>query len=78
MDGWTENLSILQDPIPYRGRCPATAQRQPKNCIKRGKGTSDHMMPLGEWFLTNKLFFQHEQGNDGCGLKNRFFGFQCI
>ena len=22
-----------------RGRCPATAQLQPKNCIKRGKGT---------------------------------------
>ena len=50
MDGWTENLPILQDFVPYRGRCPATAQLQPKNCIKRGKGTADHMMPLGNWF----------------------------
>ena len=48
-----ENLPILQDFVPYRGRCPATAQLQPKNCIKRGKGTADHMMPLGDWFLTD-------------------------
>ena len=48
--GWMENLPILQDFVPYRGRCPATAQLQPKNCIKRGKGTADHMMPLGDWF----------------------------
>ena len=46
----TENLPILQDFVPYRGRCPATAQLQPKNCIKQGKGTADHMMPLGDWF----------------------------
>ena len=47
-DVWTyvrmENLPILQD---YR--CPATAQLEPKNCIKRGKGTANHMMPLGDW-----------------------------
>ena len=42
-DGWRENLPILQDFVPYRGRCPA--QLQPKNYIKRGKGTADHMMP---------------------------------
>ena len=47
----TENLPILQDFVPYRGRCPATVQLQPKNYIKRGKGTADHMMPLGDWFL---------------------------
>ena len=50
MDGRTENLRILQDFVPYWGRCPATAQLQPKKCIKRGKGTADHMMPLGDWF----------------------------
>ena len=51
MDGSTENLPIsLQDFVPYQGRCPATAQ-QPKNYIKRGKGTADHMMPLGAWFF---------------------------
>ena len=41
---------ILHNFVPYRGRCPAAAQLQPKNCIKRGKGTADHMMPLGDWF----------------------------
>ena len=51
-DERTENLPILQDFVPYRGRCPATAQLQPKNCIKRGKGTADHMMPLGDWLLS--------------------------
>ena len=51
MDGRTENLPILQDFVPYRGRCPATAQLQPKNCVKQGKGTADHMMPLGDWFF---------------------------
>ena len=55
MDGRTdrlmENLPILQDFAPYRGRCPATAHLQPKNCIKRGKGTADHMMPLDNWFI---------------------------
>ena len=48
-DGQMENLPILQDFVPYRGRCPAAAQFQPKNCVKRGKGTADHMMPLGDW-----------------------------
>ena len=47
-DGRTENLPILQDFVPYRGRCPAKAQLQPKNSIKQGKGTADHMMPLGK------------------------------
>ena len=42
MDGRTENL-------PNWSRLPARAQLQPKICIKRGKGTADHMMPLGDW-----------------------------
>ena len=45
------NLPILQDFIPYRGRCLATAQLQSKNCIKQGKATADHMMPLGDWLV---------------------------
>ena len=49
-DGRTEDLHILQDFFPYWGRCPATAQLQLKNYIKQGKGTADHMMPLGDWF----------------------------
>ena len=51
MDGWTENLPNPQDFVTYRGRCPTTAQLQPKNCLKRGKGTADRMMPLGDWLL---------------------------
>ena len=27
MDGWTENLPILQDFVPYRGRCPASPHK---------------------------------------------------
>ena len=46
-----ENLPILQDFVPYQGCCPATAQLQPKNYIKRGKGTADLMMPLCDWLL---------------------------
>ena len=56
MDGQTENLPILKDFVPYRGPCPATAQLQPKNCIKRGKGTADHMMPLGDWLFLATAF----------------------
>ena len=55
MDRWTKNLSVLQDFVPYQGRCPAIAQLQPKNCIKQGKGTADHMMPLGNWFIIGVL-----------------------
>ena len=49
MNEWTENLPILQDFVPYWDRCPAKAQLQPDNYIKRCKGTADHMMPLGDW-----------------------------
>ena len=55
MDGRMENLPILQDFVPYRGRCPATAQLQPKNYINQGKGTADHMMPLGDWFSLDAM-----------------------
>ena len=63
-DGRTEILPILQDFVPYRGRCPATAQLRPKNYIKQGKGTADHMMPLGDW-LSLKF---------GCGNKIKAIG----
>ena len=57
MDGRTENLPILQDFVPYWGRCPATEQLQPKNCLKWGKGTADHMMPLGDWLCLFQSIF---------------------
>ena len=42
MDEWMENLPIQRGFVPYWGRCPDTAQLQPENYIKRGKGTADH------------------------------------
>ena len=53
-DGRTEFLPVLQDFVPYRGRCPATIEVTIKKTIKetveQGKGTGDHLMPLGDWF----------------------------
>ena len=42
----------------YRTLSPigtATAQPQLENYVKWGKGTTDHMMPLGDWFGLNSL-----------------------
>ena len=50
---WTDDLPILQGFVPYKGRCPTTAQLLLENSIKRGKGTADHMMPLGDWFMVS-------------------------
>ena len=53
-DGRTEFLPILQDFVPYRGRCPATIEvtikKTIKETVKQGKGTGDHLMPLDDWF----------------------------
>ena len=50
-----EFLPILQDFVPYRGRCPAaievTIKKTIKETVEQGKGTGDHLMPLGDWFL---------------------------
>ena len=54
MDRRTEFLPILQDFVPSRGRCPATLCNF-KTAKKQGKGTADHMMPLGNWFVLKKL-----------------------
>ena len=52
-DEWTEFLPILQDFIPYRGCCPAsikiTKKNQQEKTVEQGKGTADHLMPLGDW-----------------------------
>ena len=51
-DGRTEFLPILQDFVPYRGRCPATFEvtikKTKKERVEQGKGTGDHLMPLGD------------------------------
>ena len=43
-----ENIPILQDFVSYWGCCLTTALLKLKYSIKRGKGTADHMMPLGD------------------------------
>ena len=51
----TEFLPILQDFVPYRGRCPATIEvtieKTIKETVEQGKGTGDHLMPLGDWLF---------------------------
>ena len=47
-NGPTENLPILQGFVPYWVRYSATAQLQLEHSIKQGKGTADHMWPLGD------------------------------
>ena len=50
-DGRMETLPVLQDFVPYWGRCPAYPMKT-KEKVKQGKGTADHLMPLGnivEW-----------------------------
>ena len=42
-NGWTENLPILQDFVPYRGRCPASPHKN-QGKVEQGKGTADHFI----------------------------------
>ena len=57
MDGQTDGQTNEQKISPfYRTSSPigAAAPLQPNfnlKTIKRGKGTADHMMPLGAWFI---------------------------
>ena len=51
----TENLPILQDLVPYRGRCPASPMKT-KEKVEQSKGTADHLMPLGYFFFFFFLF----------------------
>ena len=51
--GHTEFLPILQDCVPYWGRCSATIEvtieKTIKETVEQDKGTGDHLMPLGDW-----------------------------
>ena len=52
-DERTENLPILQDLIPYRGRCPASIRITKKEYKKkrcRAKGIADHYWPWAVFF----------------------------
>ena len=53
-DGRTDSPCILQDFVPsssLRGRCPAYIIEYFKQMPRQGKGTDDHLLPLGDWFL---------------------------
>ena len=54
MDGRTENLPVLQDFVPYRGRYPASPMKT-KEKVEQGKGTADHLMPLGYLFFNRGI-----------------------
>ena len=53
--------------FPYQGRCPASIEITKKETIKKtvgqGKGTADHLMPLGDWFKILK--FRQGSGPEG-------------
>ena len=49
MEGQMENLPIIQDFVPYRGRCSASPHENQGE--EQGKGTADHLMPLGYLLL---------------------------
>ena len=53
-----ENLPILQDFVPYWGRCPASPMKT-REKVEQGKGTADHLMPLGYLLL---VFMGGKQG----------------
>ena len=51
-DTWTEFLSILQDFVPYRGRCPKMKRKT--SCLSNnlrddwGRGLIEHVIPVPE------------------------------
>ena len=49
------------------------AQLQPKNCIKWGKGTADHMMPLGDWLGLRALLGPQKTGQNMLKLTRSSF-----
>ena len=47
----TDSPCVLQDFVPLRGRSPAYLKGYHKQIAQQGKGTDDHLLPLGDWFL---------------------------
>ena len=77
MDGRTDGWKIspfYRTLFPIGAAAPPQPNYDPKNCIKQGKGTADHMMPLGNWldylfdanfdFAQNPILFE---------LRSQFF-----
>ena len=62
MDRWTDGWDIF--PLFSTGLCPLWFPQGPLPCLhssyhheipEQGKGTDDHLLPLGKWFLSLSL-----------------------
>ena len=58
-----ENLPILKDFVLYWGRSPASPMKT-KEKLEQGKGTADHLMPLGYLFTVAGVIL-HDFGRFG-------------
>ena len=45
----TDSPCFLQDFVPLWGRSPAYLKGYCKQTAQQGKGTDDHLLPLGDW-----------------------------
>ena len=77
-DVCTENLPILQDFVPYRGRCPASQRKIYANKEKQGKGIADHLMPLGDWLPFLPFCLSCHSGPFGLFCPLAAFGLFCL
>ena len=60
-DVWTENLPILQDLVPMK-----TEEK-----VEQGKGTADHLMPLGYLFKVERDWRGEWRQRARTGRENR-------
>ena len=59
MNERTENLPILQDFVPYRAAARPPPMKS-KEKVEQGKGSADHLMPLGYLFLIASMFSEYD------------------
>ena len=45
----TDSPCVLLDFVPLWGRSPACQKAYHKQTAQQGKGTDDHLLPLGNW-----------------------------
>ena len=56
IDNQTDRLDVQIPPVFYRtlspsGPLPCSLQKLPSSVTQQGKGTDDHLLPLGDWLL---------------------------
>ena len=59
---YVQVLPVLQDFVPLQGQSPAY-QKGNHNQTQQGKGTEDHLLPSGDWFLDKSIFEGLKQDN---------------